>query len=317
VAPLAAADATLGLAQEEKVEEPTPSEVSIYSSAAHTQCRERALVLEAVGIDYRLERTAGAYGLIVQAGDETRALAELEAHERENQEWQAPAPPLPARANGWSGVLVYCVLLSAVAMLERRYAFGCDWLTAGRMQAGLVCQGEWWRTVTALTLHADGSHLVGNLAFGILFGVFVGQLLGSGFAWFSILIAGACGNALNAWIQPATHNAVGASTALFAALGLLSAYTWRRQRNTEHRWTRRLAPLAGGVALLGLTGSGGEGTDVIAHLTGFFSGLMLGAIYGSLANRLRLNAPMQLAFGSLSIGLLSFAWLCALRAQFH
>ena len=60
---------------------------------------------------------------------------------------------------------------------------------------------------------------------------------------------------------------------------------------------------------------GGEGTDVIAHLTGFFSGLLLGAVYGTLANLLRLNARMQLAFGSLAIGLLAFAWLAALRAQ--
>ncbi len=297
------------------MEEPSRTEVTIYSSAGHAQCRERALVLEAAGIDYRLERTAGAYALTVEARDETRALAELEAHEREDQEWRASAPPAPTKANGWSGVLVYCVLLLAVAVLERRYAFGCDWLAAGRMQAGLVCQGEWWRTVTALTLHADGSHLVANLAFGILFGVFVGQLLGSGLAWFSILIAGACGNALNAWVQPPTHNAVGASTALFAALGLLSAYTWRSSQHTEHRWVRRLAPLVGGVALLGLTGGGGERTDVIAHLTGFFSGLLLGAAYGSLANRLRLNARMQLVFGALAISLLAFAWLSALRAQ--
>ena len=297
------------------MEEPPQTEVTIYSSTKHAKCRERTLVLDAVGIDYRLERTAGAYALIVQTRDEARARGELEAHERENQEWLTPEPPPSIKANGWSGVLVYCVLLLAVAMLQRRYVFGCDWLAAGRMQAGLVCQGEWWRTVTALTLHTDGSHLVANLAFGILFGVFVGQLLGSGFAWFSILIAGACGNALNAWVQPPTHNAVGASTALFAALGLLSAYTWRRSQQTEHRWTRRLAPLVGGVALLGLTGSGGEGTDVIAHLTGFFSGLLLGAVYGTLANRLRLNARMQLAFASLAIGLLTFAWLSALRAQ--
>ena len=88
------------------MEEPLRTEVTIYCSASHAQCRERALVLDAAGIDYRLERTAGAYALIVQARDETRALAELEAHERENQEWQTPAPPAPPKANGWSGVLV-------------------------------------------------------------------------------------------------------------------------------------------------------------------------------------------------------------------
>ncbi len=55
--------------------------------------------------------------------------------------------------------------------------------------------------------------------------------------------------------------------------------------------------------------------DVIAHWTGFFSGLLLGATYGSLANRLRLNTRMQLVFGSLAISLLTYAWLSALRAQ--
>ena len=73
--------------------------------------------------------------------------------------------------------------------------------------------------------------------------------------------------------------------------------------------------LAGGVALLGLTGGGGERPDVIAPLTVFFAGLLLGAVYGSLANRLRQSARMQLVFGSLAIGLLAFAWLSALRAQ--
>ncbi|MCH8880342.1 MAG: hypothetical protein IID34_10720, partial [Planctomycetes bacterium] len=42
---------------------------------------------------------------------------------------------------------------------------------------------------------------------------------------------------------------------------------------------------------------------------------LLCAVYGTLANRLRLNARMQLAFASLAIGLLTFAWLSALRAQ--
>jgi hypothetical protein len=34
---------------------------------------------------------------------------------------------------------------------------------------GLIHSGEWWRTITALFLHANGAHLLNNLVFGTLF----------------------------------------------------------------------------------------------------------------------------------------------------
>ncbi len=191
------------------MDEPRSAVVTIYRSRARTECLERALVLEAAGIEYELRRTAGECAIEVKAPDEARARAELDASARENWDWQLQAATTPRQANGWSGVLVYSVVLVVVAVLEHRQAFAYDWLAAGRMQAGLVRQGEWWRTVTALSLHLDLLHLAANLVFGILFGLFAGQLLGSGLAWFSILIAGALGNAMNAWVQPAGHSAVG------------------------------------------------------------------------------------------------------------
>ena len=38
---------------------------------------------------------------------------------------------------------------------SRREAFSQDWWSAGAAQAGLIADGEWWRTLTALGLHAD------------------------------------------------------------------------------------------------------------------------------------------------------------------
>lgn len=296
------------------MDEATPV-VMIYRSRDRTECLERTLILEAMGIEWQLHQTAGEYSIEVNTSDEARARAELDAYVQENRDWQLPAPALPKQVNGWSGVLIYWLVLVMVFVLEQRQAFGCDWLIAGRMSAGLVRQGEWWRTVTALSLHVDLIHLMGNLFFGTLLGLFAGQLLGSGLAWFSILIAGTMGNAMNAWVQPAQHNAVGASTAIFAALGILSAHAWKRRQHTERRWTRQLVPLLGGVALLAFIGTGGERTDFIAHLTGFFSGLLLGAVYGSLSDRLRLKARTQLLLGSVATGLLAFVWVLALQAQ--
>ncbi len=289
--------------------------VAIYRSRNRAECLELTLILESVGIEYQFHRQAGAYAILVKSSDESRARAELQAYVQENRDWELRAPTIPGHADGWIGVLIYWDVLVMVALLRHYHALGGDWLAAGRMKAGLVRQGEWWRTVTGLSLHVDLTHLLGNLLFGALFGLFAGQVLGSGLAWFSILVAGALGNAMNAWLQPAQHSSVGASTAIFAALGILSAHAWKRRRHTERRWVRQLVPLLGGVALLGFVGTGGARTDFIAHLTGFFAGLLLGGIYGSLGHHPRLVGGAQSGFGAAAIALLGFAWFCALRAD--
>ena len=153
---------------------------------------------------------------------------------------------------------MYTLVLLLVAYAAGESWGGYNWYIQGRLNAGLVQDGEWWRTITALTLHADVGHLVSNIGFGILFGYFAGQLLGAGFAWFGVLIAAALGNKINAWIQPDTHLSVGASTAVFAALGLLSAAAWLRRRRVDHRWSYQYAPLLGGILLLAYTGFGGS-----------------------------------------------------------
>lgn len=289
--------------------------VAIYRSRNRAECLERTLILESVGIEYRFHREAGEYAILVKSSDEARARVELQAYVQENRDWQLRTPTMSGHADGWIGVLVYWDVLVLVALLRHYQAWGGDWLVAGRMNAGLVRGGEWWRTVTALSLHVDLVHLMGNLLFGALFGLFAGQLLGSGLAWLSIVVAGSLGNAMNAWLQPAQHSSVGASTAIFAALGILSAHAWRRRQHTERPWVRQLVPLVGGVALLAFIGAGGARTDFIAHLTGFFSGLLLGAAYGSSSHHPRLAGRVQFVFGSAALGLLAFSWLLALGAD--
>ena len=40
--------------------------------------------------------------------------------------------------------------------------FGQNWFDAGRVDGELIRGGEWWRTITALTLHSGARHLVGK-----------------------------------------------------------------------------------------------------------------------------------------------------------
>lgn len=57
-----------------------------------------------------------------------------------------------------AGVLVYTVVIIVIGIQERQSAYGIDWLAVRRVDAGNRLDGEFWRCVTALTLHADFGH---------------------------------------------------------------------------------------------------------------------------------------------------------------
>ena len=284
--------------------------VPIFQSVAAGPCFENALVLEARGFDYELRADGALLQLAVPPADADRARVELEHYHLEN----VPAPAVPGLAmsgGGGAGVLAYVLALLAITWFDDRAVLGHDWFEAGKLDGALFRAGEWWRPITALTLHGDAGHLFGNLIFGSLFGYAAGQLLGSGVAWLSILAAGAVGNALNAFIQGPEHTSVGASTAVFAALGIVSAFVWRHQSRVGRGWAHRWAALIAGGVLLTLLGVGDEHTDIVAHLTGFTSGVVAGWLWGMLGHR----APalmIQRTCGLAAAALLTVAWIGAL-----
>jgi len=280
------------------------------------RCRLRAeaerytLVLAAMGIGSRLAPEEGRVVLLVAPGDAERARHEIAAYVAENLRQTPPPPAVRPMPEALRGVLAYVALLLFLHAAAGRGAFGLDWLGAGAAQAGRILDGELWRTVTALGLHADGAHLLGNIAIGGLFGLFLGQLLGGGLAWLAILLAGTAGNFLAALLRGGEQSSIGASTAVFAALGLLSALSWRQQAPARLRGLRRWAPLAAGAMLLGYLGIGGERTDVLAHVTGFLAGVAGGL--GLTRLRPPLGAGAQLAYGASTVLLLLLAWGLAL-----
>src|SRR5690606_41155611 len=97
----------------------------------------------------------------------------------------------------WTGVAAYAAVLMVFAILTRQSVLGIDWRRAGMLIAGSVIGSEWWRAITALTLHADTVHLASNLAFGGFFGFFLGRYFGPGVAWLATRVAGLVGHSLN------------------------------------------------------------------------------------------------------------------------
>ena len=296
------------------VSRPVGSEpwVVVLSGRDPMQADEAIFVLRAIGIEHALTRLEGVWQLSVPAASASRASTELAAYRAELQ-----ADPRHGRirieeiGHGWFGVAAYAAVLLLAATASNQDLLGFDWLGVGRLDVDRVMAGEWWRTVTALCLHADLGHLGGNIAFGGFFGLFAGRYLGSGIAWLGILVGGLLGNALNALIQPSGHLAIGASTAVFAALGMLAAYTWRRGFFRQTSWKTRAAPVTAAIGLLAFvgTGGGGEGgnVDIIAHLTGFIAGFAIGVLLAvwQLSRRKRI----QIYAGGVAAAILALAWV--------
>jgi len=289
--------------------------VIVYRAGSEDDCRRQALVLQAVGVAHEVRWEADEFVLAVAARDAERSRAELAAYAMENRAWPSDRPAIRQRADGWNGVLGFVAVLSLMAVVQQRRAFGVDWFTVGKTHAGLIRQGEWWRAVTALTLHANLEHLLANLLIGGLVGLFAGQSLGSGLAWCGIVIAGGLGNLCNAWVHSPDHTSVGSSTAVFAALGLQGAYGWWQRRTRRASGLERWAPLVGAVLLLSFLGTGGGRTDVTAHVFGFLCAVPFGALCGKLGVGAVATPRAQFAFGLAALIILAVAWGLALASH--
>ena len=291
------------------MEDPQFEIVSLYGSRSKKRCMEYALVLQAVGIRCEVLPRDGEFALVVHVRDADRAREQLRLYLHENRARPPRFDPRFGVHDGLACACLYGVTILLIDILQRDQAFSLDWWRAGMSHAGLIREGEWWRAVTALGLHTNTVHLAGNLVFGLVFSFLAGELLGWGLAWSGMLLAGALGNVLNAFVQAPGHTSVGASTAVFATLGILAAYTSKRRR--AQRWV----PLGGGVALLAFLGMGGGRTDIFVHFAGFGSGCLFGLVFGVLETRSLLATWHKHTLGLAASLFFALAWTLALLAR--
>lgn len=275
------------------------------------RAQEWALALAAEGVSSRVKRAPGGdYALEVAPERLDRANEILDAYERENPEdagrkTEAPPPPFSAAGFVIGGLLVAFFLITG----ERDH--NVDWFAQGAADAARIHAGEYWRTVTALTLHADLRHALSNAVSGTLFIGSVCGSLGVGVGGALVLLAGAGGNWLNALFYGSHHISVGASTAVFGAVGVLSARAFVARRRRETRARPAWLALAAGLALLAMLGTGGERVDLWAHLFGWLAGTALGLPVVAVLWRPP-SAWLQFALAIGCLLLLASCWISAL-----
>ncbi len=285
--------------------------IEVYRSRDQGACEHRAFVLRAVGIEHLLGVQDEYFVLYVVEPLAYRAMDELARYEQESVPKEPPQAPLELHGFATGSTLAYAFALVLCGYLAGVQFGQHDWFEIGALTPHLTRDGEGWRTITALTLHADIGHLLGNLAFGGLFGYFAAQLIGSGSAWLSILLAGALGNWVDSVLMSEGRVTIGASTAVFATLGMVAAYALLRHTAGAPRWAHRWAPLVVAVALLAFTGASGERTDVVAHLTGFAAGAVIGLLHAIRSTGALLEKIPQWLSGVTACTLLLGAWTWA------
>jgi len=275
-------------------------------------------VLTATDVPHELAGAGGGWHLLVPEEHVGRALGQLSRWEAENAD-ERSEPALRRRSSGWDAAMCWGLVLAAAWLAQSGPAYGLPWEDAGVLDAARVATGAWWRALTALTLHADPAHLWANVGFGALLVGALGWLLGTGAALLATLLAGAAGN-LGAALVRQEGSALGASTAAFAALGLLGALAWRRRTSLFSGSLRRWTPLVAASLLLAYLGAEGERVDVLGHAAGFLAGVLGGSALGA-AGALAPDTPLaraldrralQWACGASAAGLLGLAWWRAL-----
>jgi membrane associated rhomboid family serine protease len=270
---------------------------------------EWALVLLAEGVAATVRRGSNGYALSVRDSEVERATSILDLYESENP------PPPPAEVEPDHPAAFNAALATMGALLIFFVVTGprdasVHWFERGSADAERILSGELWRSVTALTLHADLGHVLGNAFAGALFLTSLGRSLGPGLAIPLALVAGVGGNLVNAVLHGTAHSVVGASTSVFGAVGLLCGRGVVRRGRIGTRGHRRWTPFAGGLALLAMLGTGSR-ADLGAHLLGLLAGAGLGVLVALTLRRPPPNA-IQWILGATATLAVLYSWAMAL-----
>lgn len=266
------------------------------------------LVLASQRIPFRFVRSEyQGVDILINVQDELRANHALFLYSEENQPCENVEPFLEKFNKTSSGIFISTLLLMIHMKTSASDSYHAEIVQRFGSSAEKIVDGSWYRCVTALFIHGDALHLAGNMAGIALFCSAVVSISGVGSGWLMILFSGATGNMLNAFFYQTHHVSIGASTAVFGAVGILSAIRATRLLQEKVSRIRALLPVGAGLALLGLLGSS-EQTDVLAHFFGFCAGGVFGIFDTLYFRNIVSNTDFQWILLVTAVTLVAISW---------
>jgi rhomboid protease GluP len=274
-----------------------------------TQC-DAVLLAEQIPSRWNAISGSSAAVLDVPVSEAERAvcsLSELLGEElKKRQTIVEPVPQGPLLLQPAFAVAVCLAALTLVFFsMTRVEGTGLRWEERGILITERLLMGDWWRLITAATLHADISHAVSNAGFFLVLAWAAGERFGSGVTlalWLTTAVVGFVASV----VLSHTEITLGASGGLFGLLGAAAGHAVRH-RDTRGLVRRdRIRAFAGGVLLLAFTAFSPR-ANIHAHVGGFVSGLLCGLVMPARPPR----AWLQVLSGLAAAALVFLAWRIA------
>ena len=227
---------------------------------------------------------------LVRAKSDENANAELQ--EINKQESEVPLKnKFPIVTFG----LIAINLLVLLLMYHAGYRVGYNRVPfefGGLYRELVIYEGEWYRLFTSMFIHFGFQHFFLNGIGMLIFGIRIEQYIGRVFYLLVYLVTGLVGAFFSLFITLANNYAIsaGASGAVYGLVGTLLAFTFITKRKVGSlNWVIILMYVGFGVLSSQFTGVFNNANigniDNMAHIGGAIAGVIMGGIYGIVANR--------------------------------
>ena len=167
------------------------SPVLVHTTDDPEEIRDWSLVLSAAEIPHTITcPSQSTWGIAVAAESAGRAISELTAYAEENRDW----PPRNLERDRFrptfhllSPFIIGCLVLLYLETGQWRH--DSPWFVAGAGDStAILADGQYFRLITALTLHADLVHLLGNCIIGGFIVHLLSRTIGYGLAAFGLVL---------------------------------------------------------------------------------------------------------------------------------
>jgi rhomboid protease GluP len=137
-----------------------------------------------------------------------------------------------------------------------------------------IVNGEYWRLVTPMFMHAGFAHMLFNSFSLVLFGPALEQLLGRTKFILLYLATGIVANIATLTIEPLTYTHVGSSGAIFGLFGFYIAIIVFRKAMLSRENSQTIMT----IAIIGVVMTFVQSNiNITAHIFGLIAGFLIGA----------------------------------------